>query len=324
MTALTESTLHNVDHGDLAGPDSRGLFQQRDSWGSATVRMDPASATGLFLDRLTSPGLRLFEGVGVPTTASINSTSTSRATYQPWRVAQSVQISFSTMGENYRAKYGPAVEIVEALLGRSIRAEARVDDWVAGLSPTDPRPAEASDIDLAPAPTTSPEATDGATDSTAGCPPLVPPDTSTSPGAWGGYQNGQIPVTALCGLSWSPASLLRCDAAAQFERLNAQYRQDTGRNLVVNEAYRTLEKQRCLYYGPCGKTGSAAFPGTSNHGWALAVDLNGTATGTNSYEARKTSTVYRWMASNAARYGFLENVSIREAWHWEYRGEYTG
>ena len=51
MTAMGESSLHVVDHGDAAGPDSRGLFQQRDNgaWGSLADRMDPTiSATNFF------------------------------------------------------------------------------------------------------------------------------------------------------------------------------------------------------------------------------------------------------------------------------------
>jgi cell wall-associated NlpC family hydrolase len=52
MTAMQESSLTVVDHGDAAGPDSRGLFQQRASWGPYNVRMDPAGSTGLFLDAL--------------------------------------------------------------------------------------------------------------------------------------------------------------------------------------------------------------------------------------------------------------------------------
>ena len=57
MTAMEESALTVVDHGDVWGPDRRGLFQQRDSWGPLSVRMDPAGSTGLFLDRLvTVPG----------------------------------------------------------------------------------------------------------------------------------------------------------------------------------------------------------------------------------------------------------------------------
>jgi hypothetical protein len=52
MTAMGESSLNNVDHGDAAGLDSRGLFQQRDSWGTLSQRMDPTSAATLFFRRL--------------------------------------------------------------------------------------------------------------------------------------------------------------------------------------------------------------------------------------------------------------------------------
>ena len=51
MTAMGESSLRVVDHGDVAGPDSRGLFQQRanGAWGSLADRMDPTtSATNFF------------------------------------------------------------------------------------------------------------------------------------------------------------------------------------------------------------------------------------------------------------------------------------
>lgn len=51
MTAMGESSLRVLDAGDLAGPDSRGLFQQRDNgaWGSYADRMDPTlSATNFF------------------------------------------------------------------------------------------------------------------------------------------------------------------------------------------------------------------------------------------------------------------------------------
>src|SRR5690606_34445211 len=44
MTAIGESTLNNIDRGDTAGPDSRGLFQQRanGAWGTLEERMDPS------------------------------------------------------------------------------------------------------------------------------------------------------------------------------------------------------------------------------------------------------------------------------------------
>ncbi|MGW0735082.1 heavy metal transporter [Streptomyces sp. NPDC002851] len=50
-TALQESALRNIDHGDR---DSVGLFQQRPSqgWGSARQIMDPAYASGKFYEHL--------------------------------------------------------------------------------------------------------------------------------------------------------------------------------------------------------------------------------------------------------------------------------
>lgn len=58
-TAVQESGLRNLDYGDLAGPDSRGLFQQRPSqgWGSEEQVQDPVYAAGAFYDVLvTVPG----------------------------------------------------------------------------------------------------------------------------------------------------------------------------------------------------------------------------------------------------------------------------
>lgn len=54
MTAIGESGLRNLDYGDVAGPDSRGLFQQRDNgaWGTLADRMDPYTAATNFFRKL--------------------------------------------------------------------------------------------------------------------------------------------------------------------------------------------------------------------------------------------------------------------------------
>lgn len=52
MTAMGETTLRNLEHGDVVGPDSRGLFQQRDTWGTLAERMNPAQAATFFFQRL--------------------------------------------------------------------------------------------------------------------------------------------------------------------------------------------------------------------------------------------------------------------------------
>ncbi len=55
MTAMGESSLKNLDRGDAVGPDSRGLFQQRDNgaWGSYADRMNPYTAATNFFRALT-------------------------------------------------------------------------------------------------------------------------------------------------------------------------------------------------------------------------------------------------------------------------------
>lgn len=43
MVGIGESDLRNLNYGDAVGPDSRGVFQQRDNgaWGSLADRMNP-------------------------------------------------------------------------------------------------------------------------------------------------------------------------------------------------------------------------------------------------------------------------------------------
>ncbi len=58
-TAIQESGLRNLDYGDNAGPDSRGLFQQRPSqgWGTEEQIMDPYYAAHAFYNGLVKvPG----------------------------------------------------------------------------------------------------------------------------------------------------------------------------------------------------------------------------------------------------------------------------
>lgn len=52
MTAMGESSLTVLDHGDDVGPDSRGLFQQRGPWGPYAVRMDAYGSAVLFYQAL--------------------------------------------------------------------------------------------------------------------------------------------------------------------------------------------------------------------------------------------------------------------------------
>lgn len=52
MTALEQSSLTSVPHGDTQRPDARGLFRQGSEWGPVKLRMDPSGAAKLFYQSL--------------------------------------------------------------------------------------------------------------------------------------------------------------------------------------------------------------------------------------------------------------------------------
>lgn len=137
---------------------------------------------------------------------------------------------------------------------------------------------------------------------------------------WGGYSNGYIPASALCAIPWQTVDHLRCDATAKLVALNAVYKAKWGANICVNDAYRSYAKQVSLYNTLGPKV--AAVPGTSNHGWAIALDL-GCGVGIFG-NARHV-----WFTANAPKYGIaqpswaLQGSSRAEAWHWQYFGAYT-
>ena len=134
------------------------------------------------------------------------------------------------------------------------------------------------------------------------------------PGAWGGHQNGRIPPGELCALAGAPSHRLRCDAAAAYEGLATAYRTRFGTRLCITDSYRPFESQVAAAER---KPGLAARPGTSNHGWALAVDLCG---GANEFGTRQ----HRWLQANAARFGWRQpswaakGGERPEPWHWEF------
>lgn len=85
--------------------------------------------------------------------------------------------------------------------------------------------------------------------------------------------NGQLPQSDLAPIA---EGWLRKDAAAAWNAMNIQARQQ-GLELYPTgskSSYRTLAQQKDLYaLYLTGRGNLAAKPGTSNHGWGLAVDL---------------------------------------------------
>lgn len=127
------------------------------------------------------------------------------------------------------------------------------------------------------------------------------------------YGNGQLPSDLLCDITFS-SDVLRCDAAVAAERLNAAFKEAFGRNLQVNDAYRSYEDQVTV---KANLGALAAPPGTSNHGWGQALDLGD---GIETFDSAE----YTWMKANAGAFGWNHPAWAEptgekpEAWHWEY------
>ena len=78
-----------------------------------------------------------------------------------------------------------------------------------------------------------------------------------------------------------------------------------GVSIGVTDSYRSYGAQVGLAgsKGLYSEGGLAARPGSSEHGWGLALDLD------------LSAGALRWLRANARDYGFVENTP-REPWHW--------
>lgn len=96
-------------------------------------------------------------------------------------------------------------------------------------------------------------------------------------------------------------------AADAWNQLVADAQRD-GVTITITDSYRDYARQVDLARrkGLYSEGGLAATPGTSNHGWGLAVDAN--------IDDRAAA---GWLAMNAASYGFAADVP-REPWHFDY------
>lgn len=130
-----------------------------------------------------------------------------------------------------------------------------------------------------------------------------------------GYENGRIAAADLSGLAFAPGESLRRDAAEQLERLDSAYRARFGHHLQIRDSYRSYASQVSV---KASRGYLAAVPGYSDHGWGIAVDLNGGV-------EERSSAQHQWLVANAAKFGWHNPDWAQadgrkpEAWHWEYR-----
>lgn len=121
------------------------------------------------------------------------------------------------------------------------------------------------------------------------------------------YGNGRIPPEAL-ELIGQGGHRLWAPAAQAWQGL-VRAAEAEGISIRITDSYRSYDEQVDLVRrkGLYSEGGLGAVPGTSNHGWGLAVDADIT-----------DSRTLEWMRANAWRFGYVEAVR-REPWHWEFR-----
>lgn len=121
------------------------------------------------------------------------------------------------------------------------------------------------------------------------------------------FGNGKVPATSLTTIGQG-GHRLYAPAAASWDNLVAAAAAD-GFDMRITDSYRSYDEQVDLAQrkGLYKDGGLAATPGTSNHGWGMAVDAD-------LLDPEKLA----WMRENGPRFGWIEAVP-REPWHWEFR-----
>lgn len=127
---------------------------------------------------------------------------------------------------------------------------------------------------------------------------------------WFKQENGRIDNNNLIKIEGG-AHFLKPAAAKAYKAMQRAAKRD-GIDFAVTDSYRDYDAQVRLARekGLYSEGGLAAEPGTSNHGWGLAVDIN-----------VNDPKVLAWLEKHGSKYGF--KTIPREPWHWEYEGGYT-
>ncbi len=108
-----------------------------------------------------------------------------------------------------------------------------------------------------------------------------------------------------------PGGRLWPEAALTWNAMHAAFVADGGNPRHFepggpNSSARTITAQRHFF---ASQPPPAAFPGTSNHGWGIAVDC-------------PFATAQGWLLRNGGKYGWShdEGARVGEAWHFRYVG----
>ena len=129
---------------------------------------------------------------------------------------------------------------------------------------------------------------------------------------------------------------LRKAAAAKFQTMVADAR-SRGINITTISAFRSVEDQKRLFFNvgaergqqPTKRAEVSAPPKYSEHHTGYAVDVGDSSVpATNLNQNFDTTSAYKWLKTNAAKYSFelsfpqgnIQKVSY-EPWHWRFVGD---
>ena len=310
-TAIGESTLRVLDHGDQAGPDSRGLFQQRDNgaWGTYEDRMDPYRSATNFLKALKDIENR-------------DSLSITEAAHR---------VQGNANPNHYADSAVRGSELVTAIL------EAGGSYTVGEDS--------ASQANCA-----APAGAEGIPDQgTLGEPStdIACPEGSTDLGIRDGAYQGSVVPIRLCSIAGTTCTGSDCRAGdlgglARGEVvINARFApyfqawlsgvREQGHDPSFSSSFRSWESQRRISGG--GSNSNAAGAGKSHHQTGAAVDVSGLPGSYNKHECTGTASDGAcmasgalWTAMHAAGLQHGMTVHDQEFWHFEFilSGDHRG
>lgn len=164
---------------------------------------------------------------------------------------------------------------------------------------------------------------------------VLPIAKLVKPACLRGQENGKLKrgLMRKCGIG----GFLLVEPAARACRAMVAAATAAGFDVQATGTYRSYERQEQLFlqryttdklpgrptrrwngvtYWQKPGTAAAAVPGTSNHGWGLAVDFAEERNGKPGVDSVSEKFV-RWLIRNAHKYGFSAELQS-ETWHWRY------
>lgn len=115
-------------------------------------------------------------------------------------------------------------------------------------------------------------------------------------------ENDSLPGAITEHMLWEPAALDFLDM------MDAMEAESSYKRTQIGETYRTYRKQEyfwnCYQTGSCNNGNLAARPGTSNHGWGIAIDFDA---------------AYDWIQANGQRFNWIWGEVQSERWHFTWR-----